>query len=77
MLVSVTNDDLADHDARLGVESPNVSQAMAIKRRPLQRHFSSSSECFLATAALAATRLFLATRSMKVGYNGCVITESR
>jgi hypothetical protein len=27
-------------------EPPNVSQAMAIKRRPLQRHFSLSSKCF-------------------------------
>jgi hypothetical protein len=32
------------------VEPPNVSQAMAIKRKPLRRHFLSSSECFSATA---------------------------
>ncbi len=53
VLVSMTDDDLADHDARLfplffnipdarlGAEPSNISQAMAIKRRPLRRHFSS------------------------------------
>ncbi len=60
-----------------GAEPPNVSQAMAINRRPLHRHFSLSSECFLAATALAATRLFPAARSMKVGCSGCVITESK
>ncbi len=29
-----------------GAEPSNVSQAMVIKRKPLRRHFSSSSECF-------------------------------
>ncbi|CAK9866516.1 unnamed protein product [Sphagnum jensenii] len=58
-------------------EPSNVSQAMAIKRRPLRRHFSSLLECFLAAAALATTRLFPAAQSMKVGCSGCVITESR
>jgi hypothetical protein len=41
-----------------GVEPLIVSEAMAMKRKPLRRHFLSSSECFLAVAALAATRLF-------------------
>jgi hypothetical protein len=50
---------------------------MAIKRRPLLRHFLSSSECFLATATLAATKFFLAARLMKVGYNKYVIIESK
>jgi hypothetical protein len=60
----------------LGVEPLNVSQAMAIKRKPLRGHFSSLSKYFLAAATLAATRLFPVARSMKVGYSNSIITES-
>ncbi len=56
-------------------EPPNVSQAMAIKRRPLRQHFLLSSECFLASVALATTILFPTAWSIKVGCSGCEITE--
>ncbi len=73
LLVGVADGDLANHDARLEAEPLNVSQAMTIMRRPLRRHFSLLSECLL----VAATRLFLAARLMKVGYSECVVIESR
>ncbi len=77
VLISVTDGNLADHDARLGGGAVECLLSHGDQAHAIALTLLVVIRVLLAVTALATTRLFPAAQLMKVGYSGCVIIESR